>query len=106
MFDHGTIVTLGIVGAGALIGLGAEYLVRCFRVLAPLRYVAFAVVFAVALYVASLMLQGRHVNPSTHRAFIALLIALATVVAARIAGTLVMRHSQRAAGAIGSISLF
>jgi small-conductance mechanosensitive channel len=106
MFDHIAIVALGIVGVGALVGLGAEYVVRCFRVLAPLRFVAFAVVFAIGLYAAALALQGDHVNPVTHRAFIALIIVLATVVAARIAGALVVRHSQRAAGTIGSISLF
>ncbi len=106
MFDHSTIVALGIIAGGALTGLAAEYLVRCFRVLAPLRLVAFAVLFAVGLYAAALMLQGHHINPLTHRAFVALLIALSTVVAARIAGTLVTRHSQRAAGTIGSISLF
>ncbi|HEY1975660.1 MAG TPA: mechanosensitive ion channel family protein [Candidatus Baltobacteraceae bacterium] len=106
MFDHRTIVALGIIAVDALIGLGAEYLVRRFRALAPLRFVAFAFVFAIGLYAASLTLQDHHVNPITHRAFVALLIALATVVAARIAANLVTRHSQRAAGAIGSITLF
>lgn len=106
MFDHITIIALGIVAGGALIGMGAEYLVRCFRVLSPLRFVALAACVAIGLYAAALTLQGHHVNPLTHRAFVAALIVLATVVAARIAGRLVMRHSQRAANAIGSMSLF
>lgn len=67
---------------------------------------AFAVFVAIGLYAASLTLQRHNVNPATHRAFVAVLIVLATVVAARIAGSLVMRHSQRAAHTIGSISLF
>jgi small-conductance mechanosensitive channel len=106
MFDHDAIVALAIVAGSALVGCGAEYLVRCFRVLAPLRLVAFGVCFGIGLYAASLTLQRGHVNPATHRSFVTLLIVLATVVAARISGTLMMRYGQRAAGTIGSISLF
>jgi small-conductance mechanosensitive channel len=106
MHDHYAIVALAIIAGGALLGAGAEYAVRCFVVLSPLRYVAAGVCLGVALYAAALTLQRGHVNPATHRAFVALLIALATIVAARIAGALVARHSGHAASTIGSISLF
>jgi small-conductance mechanosensitive channel len=106
MLDHINIFALGAVAAGALLGAGFEYVVRCFRVLAPLRFVTFATCVTAGLYTAALMLQPRHVNPATHRAFVALLLVLATVVAARLAGSAVARKSGHAASTIGSISLF
>jgi small-conductance mechanosensitive channel len=106
MLDHVTIVALGVIAAGGLAGAGAESLVRRFHVLYALRSIAFSAVFVVGLYAASMMLQRGHINPNTHRAFVAAVIIFATVVVARIAGAVVSRRGADAANTIGSISLF
>ncbi|HZY99502.1 MAG TPA: mechanosensitive ion channel domain-containing protein [Candidatus Baltobacteraceae bacterium] len=106
MLDHITIIALGVVAAGALAGVGAESLVRRVRALASLRSIAFIFFLILGLYVAALMLQRGHVDPNTHRVFVAILIIFATVVIARGAASVVSRKSAAAASAIGSISLF
>jgi len=106
MFDRIDIVAAALLGAGLVAGAAAEYLVRCVRSLRPLRFVAFALFAAVGLYAAGLALQRGHIAPATHRGFVAVVIVLATVVAARISGRMVGRHGGDAARTIGSISLF
>jgi small-conductance mechanosensitive channel len=107
MHDLSTIIALGCVAAGALLGVAAEYAVRRLAALRPFHSVAFGVFIVAGLYAAAIEMQGgHHVAPVTHRAFVALLIIFATIVCARAAGAWVGRYGQHPGQSLVSISLF
>jgi small-conductance mechanosensitive channel len=107
VLDPKILIALGCVAAAALIGAIAEYVVRRFPLLRPLRSVAFGICIAAGLYAAAIDLQGaHHIAPVTHRGFVALLILFATIVFARVAGEWVGRYGHPPGQTLASISLF
>jgi small-conductance mechanosensitive channel len=109
MLDLQTIEPLACLIGGTGLGVGAESAVRRWPSgLGVFRWVAFALLVSIGIYGALLFWAAdfRIGMAPIHRSFVGVVIVLATVVGARLAGRAISLYGHRATGSIISVSLF